>query len=124
MYNRHSTSAELRAQHPEPSGTACARLTVRRNYFHATIGQVLNVGPVVDDAGGSYYDENVYAPVGTATLGTVRGTSLSTHTDLRTGWAGYNRPNNDRQSSLGVTAATFAGPPEESGFFPDAVVIP
>lgn len=125
VYNRHATSAALRVQqNPEPSGTACARLVVRRNYFHATIGQVLNVGTSADDSGGSYYDENVYAAVGTATLGTVRGTSLTTHGDLRTGWAGYNRPNNDRQSNLGVTAATFAGLPRESGLFPDLVVSP
>lgn len=112
VYNRHVNSAALRVQqNPEPSGTACARLTVRRNYFHAIIGQVLNVGAATEDSGGSVYDENVYVAAGTATLGTVYGATVTKIAELRAGWATYNRPNNDNNSQIGATRGTFAGTP-------------
>lgn len=112
VYNDNPSSPALRVGIND-DGTAVPnqRLTIRRNTFVATAGTVLGFGGATDDSGGSYVDENVYVVTGTATLGSVRGTTVTTLTGLRAAWSGYDRTVNDRNSKIGAKHPPFAGLP-------------
>lgn len=111
IYNQHATSAALKIGVNSETSNACQRLTVRRNYFHATLGTIFSIGTASDDSGGSVVDENVYAITGSATLGSIRGNAVTKLTEVRAAWSGYDRPVNDRNSRLGQTRGVFAGSP-------------
>ncbi len=111
VYNRHANSPALRVGINSEDSLPCQRLTIRRNYFHATAGTVLGFGMSSDDSGGSYVDENIYVATGSATLGSVRGNTVTKLSEVRNAWTSYDRAVNDRNSRIGQTQAIFAGIP-------------
>lgn len=110
FYSRYSTASALRVGVNSENGSKASNCTVRRNYFEAYNGQVISWDDATGDAGGNVSDQNVYNATGTASLGTVRGTAVSTLAQLRAAWVGYDRPANDRCSRLGLTAMRHMGP--------------
>lgn len=107
----YSTAMALRVGRDTANSDTCSNLTIRRNRFHVTSGQAINIGPDIDDSGGSIVDENVYVVAGSGSLGSVRSNTVTTLSGLRAAWATYNRPNNDANSRIGAKHAPFGGAP-------------
>lgn len=109
IFNEFPTSSAIKVGVDPVNSAVCSGIVVRRNYVHAIAGPVLDWASSSGDSGGSVCDENVYNVTGTATLGSVRGTTVSTLTGLRAAWGGYNRSGNDRNSQRGQAGSVFAG---------------
>lgn len=111
IYNPYANSPALRVGINSEDSLPCQRITVRRNTFIASAGTIFGWEAASGDSGGSVCDENVYILRGSATLGSIRGITVATETDMRAAWAAYDHPNNDINSRIGPKHAVFAGLP-------------
>lgn len=106
-----AASSALRIGYDSANSAKCARITARRNFIWANAGKAIEWNGDSEDDGGGWCDENVYHISGSATLGTIRGTTVSDIIAMRSAWSGYDRPVNDANSLTGATAGVFAGTP-------------
>jgi len=109
VYNRYSTSSALRAGLNNENNSKISKNVVRDNIFYANVGTLISWDGASGDAGGNVVDQNVYNLAGSATWGSVRGTTIASLAALKAAWNGYDRPGNDNNSRSGVTAMRHKG---------------
>lgn len=109
FYARFSTASALRVGANSENNSKAGNNAIRQNYFYGYSSPIFNWQDIAGDSGGNVCDQNVYAARGTATLGSVYGTTVSSIAGIRAAWAGYDMPGNDSISRIGQTAISAAG---------------
>lgn len=108
VYNKYASSSAIRTGLNSEDNSKAHDVSARRCFFYARAGKGIDWSSA-GDTGGSVFDQNVYHVTGTATLGDIGATSVTTIAGLQAAWSSYDRPANDGRSRLGMKSVIHAG---------------
>jgi len=109
VVNHFASSPALRVGINNENNSKVQNVAFRRGVIWARSGTLFGWEGSGGDAGGGVCDQNGYHVSGSATLGSIRGTTVTDMASIRAAWAGYSTQSNDRSSRVGLTAVPSAG---------------
>jgi len=108
VYNKYASSSAMRTGSNPEDNSKAHDVSARRCFFYVRAGKGIDWS-AAGDTGGSVFDQNVYYITGSATLGDIGASSVTTIAGLQSAWGGYDRPANDGKSRLGLKSVIHAG---------------